>query len=132
MRLFNLEMEYNDPLKLVSKIKVINHEIESTGVKVDLQLIAFIKSLYLGYSHYWESLQAFGKLKDLDFDELVGKIVEREKDFRKKEPYPILMMKICVLLKKIKNLKKNQPKILRVAEGEVGGIIEAGGEYLGR
>ena len=53
---------------------------------LELKLIynsfVFIKSLYLGYSHYLESLHASGKFKDLDFDKLVGK---REKTFGKKE-----------------------------------------------
>ena len=74
-------MSDNDPLKLASEMKAINHEIESTGVKVDLLLSAFIKSLYPNYSHYLESLQVGGQLKDLDFNKLVEKIVEREKDF---------------------------------------------------
>ena len=85
LKLFNLEMIDNDPLKLASEIKAINHEIECIGEKVDLSLIAFIKSLYPSYSHYLESLQSSGKLKDIDFDKLVGKIAEREKAFGKKE-----------------------------------------------
>ena len=78
-------MSDNDTLKIAYEIKAINHEIECTGVKVDLPLTAFIKALYPSYSHYLESLQASGHLKDIDFDKLVGKIVEREKDFGKKE-----------------------------------------------
>ena len=74
-------MSDNDPLKLASKIKAIDHEIECTWVKVDFLLTAF----YPSYSHYLESLQESGKLKDIDFDKLVGKIVEREKAFGKKE-----------------------------------------------
>ena len=77
-------MSDNDPLKLASEIKAINHEIECTGVNVDLPLTAFIKALYPSYSHYLESLQASGQLKDIDFDKLVGKIAEREKAFGKK------------------------------------------------
>ena len=78
-------MSNNDSLKLAFEIKSINHEIESTGVKVDFPLTTFIKSLYPSYSHYLESLQASGQLKDLDFHKLVGKIAEREKAFGKKE-----------------------------------------------
>ena len=85
MKLFNLELKENDPTKLASEIKAIFHDIEATGVKVDLQLIAFIKALYPTYSHYLESLQASGQMKDINFDILVEKIVEREKAFGKKE-----------------------------------------------
>ena len=70
-------MRNNDPPKLASEIKAINHEIECTGVKVYFPITTFIKALYPIYSHYLESLQASGKLKDLDFDKLVGKIAER-------------------------------------------------------
>ena len=80
--LSNLEMKDNDSLKLPSEIWSINDEIDSTRDKVDLQLLAFIKSLYPNYSHYLESLQASQQLKDLHFDKLVGKIIEREKNFR--------------------------------------------------
>jgi hypothetical protein len=60
MKLFNLELKDNNPMKLASEIKALFHDIDSTGVKVDLQLTAFIKALYPTYSHYLESLQASG------------------------------------------------------------------------
>ena len=85
LKLFNLEMSDNDPLKLSSEIKAINHEIECIRVKVDFPLTSFIKSINPSYSHYLESLQASGQLKDIDFGKLVGKIAEREKVFGKKE-----------------------------------------------
>jgi hypothetical protein len=85
MKLFNLELKYNDPMKLASEIKSLFHDIESTSVKVDLKLTAFIKSLYPTYSHYLESLQSSGQMKAMTFDVLVEKIVEREKSFGKKE-----------------------------------------------
>jgi hypothetical protein len=88
MKLFNLEMKDNDPMKLASEIRALYHDIKATGVEVDLQLIAFIKSLYPTYSHYLESLQASEKMKNLTFDKLVEKIVEREKSFGKKESLP--------------------------------------------
>ena len=47
MKLFNLELKENDPMKLASEIKAIFHDIESTDIKVDLQLTAFIKVLFL-------------------------------------------------------------------------------------
>jgi hypothetical protein len=95
MKLFNLEMKDNDPMKLASEIRALFHDIEATGVKVDLQLTAFIKALYPTYSHYLESLQASEKMKDMTFDKLVEKIVEREKAFGKKESLP--MLRLCVL-----------------------------------
>jgi len=64
-------MKYNDPMKLASKIRALYHDIEATGVKVDLQLTAFIKALYPTYSHYLETLQASEKMKDMTFDKLV-------------------------------------------------------------
>ena len=35
MKLFNLEMKDNDPMKLASKIRALFHDIEATVVKVD-------------------------------------------------------------------------------------------------
>jgi len=58
LKLFNLELKDNDPMALASKIKAIMHNIDATGVKVDIVLMDFIKVLYPTYSHYLESLQA--------------------------------------------------------------------------
>lgn len=80
LKLFNLDMKENH---MASEIKVIFHDIEATSVKLDLQLFAFVKALHHAYSHYLESLQASGKLKDIIFDKLVNKNVEREKAFGK-------------------------------------------------
>ena len=63
MKLFNLELKDNDPMKLASEIRAIFHDIDATGVKVDIQLTAFIKALYPTYTHYLESLQASGQMK---------------------------------------------------------------------
>ena len=41
MKLFNLELKDNDPMKLASKIRVIFHDIDATGVKVGIQLTTF-------------------------------------------------------------------------------------------
>lgn len=79
MKLFNLQLKDNYPMKLTLEIKSPFHDIESSSVKVDLQLIAFIKSLYPTYSKYLESSKAMA------FDVLVEKIAEREKASRKKE-----------------------------------------------
>lgn len=69
---------------VASKIRATMHEINVFGLKIDLPLTHFIKVLYPTYSHYLESLQASGQRKDLAFDSLVEKIVEREKYFGKK------------------------------------------------
>jgi hypothetical protein len=45
MKLFNLELKDNNPMKLASEIKALFYDIDSTGVKVDLQLTTFIKAL---------------------------------------------------------------------------------------
>ena len=79
MKLFNLEKIDNDTMKLDSKIGALFHDIEAMRVQVDLQLIAFIKKNYPTHSHYLESLQASEKMKDITFEKLVEKIVEREK-----------------------------------------------------
>ena len=78
MKLFNLELKDNDPMKLA-----IFYDIDATGVKVDIQLTAFIKALYPTYTHYLESLQASGQMKAMTFETLVEKFVEREKAFGK-------------------------------------------------
>ena len=83
MKLFNLELKDDDPMKLASEIRAIFHDIDATGVKVDIQLTAFIKALYPTYTHYLESLQASGQMKAMTFETLVEKIAEREKAFGK-------------------------------------------------
>ena len=52
MKLFNMELQDNDPMKLASQIKALFHDIEAICVKVDLQLTTFIKAIYPTYSHY--------------------------------------------------------------------------------
>ena len=54
MKLFNLELKYNDPTKLASEIRAIFHDIDATSVKVDIQLTTFIKAIYPTYTHYFE------------------------------------------------------------------------------
>ena len=66
-------------MKLAYEIRSIFHDIDATDVKVDIQLIAFIKSLYPSYTHYLESLQASGQMKTMTFETLVEKIAKREK-----------------------------------------------------
>lgn len=81
IKLFNIELKDDDPLALAYKIRAIMHDVEATSVKMDVPLTPFIKALYSTYSHYLESLQASGKLKEITFDSLVEKIEEIEKGF---------------------------------------------------
>ena len=60
------------------------HDIKATGVEIDVPLTAYVKELYPTYSHYLQSLQESGKLKEISFKSLENKFVEREKDFGKK------------------------------------------------
>ena len=56
LKLFNLELKNNDPMVLISKIRAIMHDIDSTGVKIDISITTLIKVLYSTYSNYLESL----------------------------------------------------------------------------
>ena len=47
LKLFNLKLKNDDPMALISEIRAIMHDIDSTGVKIDITLIALIKALYL-------------------------------------------------------------------------------------
>jgi len=84
IKLFTLKLQNNDPLALASEVKSIMHDIKSTKVELDIPLITFLKAFYPIYSNYLESLQANGNLKDITFDFLVKKFVERENAFGKK------------------------------------------------
>jgi hypothetical protein len=84
VNLFNLELKNDDSITLDFEIKAIMHDIDVTGVNIELPLITFIKALYPTYSHYLESLQASGQMKSITFDTLVEKVAKREKRFGKK------------------------------------------------
>ena len=105
MNLFNLELKDNNPMKLASEIKSFFHDIDSTGVKFDLQLTTFIKALYPNYLHYLESLRSSGQMKSMNFDKLVDKISEREKAFRKKEYFSTSTVETLCL-----SQKDNKPR----------------------
>jgi hypothetical protein len=105
MKLFNLELKDNNPMKLASESKSLFNDIDSIGVKVDLKLIAFIKSLYPTYSHYLESLQASGQMKAVTFDTLVDKIAKREKAFGKKESFSTSTVETLCLAQKEQKLR---------------------------
>jgi hypothetical protein len=130
MKLFNLGLKDNNPMRLVSIIKAIFHDIHSTGVKVDLQLTAFIKALYPTYSHYLESIQASGQMKAMTFDTLVDKIVEREKAFGKKESFSTPQLRLCVLHRKNRNLEESLLDLTIVTKVMVGDHLEAGGVII--
>jgi hypothetical protein len=59
------------------------HDIEATGMNIDLPLMKIIKSLYPTYFYYLESLQASGPMKSITFDKLVEKVAGHEKEFGK-------------------------------------------------
>ena len=76
-------MKNDDPLALASEVRSIMHDIDSTGVKNDISIIAYVKALYPTYSHYLESLQASGNLEHITFETLEKNFAERDKAFGK-------------------------------------------------
>eukprot|EP00253_Pinus_taeda_P016850 PITA_16850 len=96
IKLFTLELQNNDPLALVSKVKSIMHDLQATKIDLDIPLITFLKELYPNYSNYLESLQENGNLKDITFDSLVKKFVEREKAFGKKTTPESSKEAVCI------------------------------------
>ena len=85
IKLFILELRNDDPLALALEVKSIMHDIKITNVVLEITLISFLKALYPTCSNYIDSLQENGNLKDITFDSLVKRIVEREKSFGKKK-----------------------------------------------
>ena len=51
-------MKDNDPMIVASEIKATMHNLNATGMNLDLPLTSFVKFLYPIHSHYLESLQA--------------------------------------------------------------------------
>ena len=45
-------------------------------------------------------------------------------------PFPILMLKLCALLKRNKSIKKSLPEIIKMGAVVVGEIIEVGGARI--
>ena len=84
IKFFSLEVKDNYPMLVTSKIREIMHMIQEYGMKPDLPLAAFVKSLYSTHSNYLESLQASDKFKDLAFDILIENIADSEKGFGNK------------------------------------------------
>ena len=84
IKLFTVELKNDDPLALALEVRSIMHDINTTGVEIDIPLIAYVKALYPTYSHYLESLQASGNLKEITFDSLEKKFAKTEKAFEKK------------------------------------------------
>lgn len=63
------------------------HDIQAIDAKIDVPLTYFVKALYPTYSHYLETLQASGKLKEIFFDSLMEKFTKRDNDFEKKKAH---------------------------------------------
>ena len=85
------------------------HDIKVTNAELDIPLIEFFKALYLAYSNYLESLQENGNLKEITFDSLVKKFVEREKVFGKKTT-PESSEEVVCLAHKEKNLAQDSSR----------------------
>ena len=129
--LFTLELQNNDPLALASEVTFIMHDIKSTKVELDIPLIDFLKALYPTYSNYLESLQANGNLKDITFDSLVKKFVEREKAFGKKTAPESSEESVC-LAHKEKNHAQDSSRGRGGRRGRGRRISEAEGQTLPR
>jgi len=56
IKLFNLDLEDDDPLAPTLEIRATMDDVEATGVKMDIPLITFVNSIYPTYSHYLESV----------------------------------------------------------------------------
>ena len=65
LKLFSLEVKDNDPMLIASEIRAIMYKVQASGMKPNLPLATFVKSLYSTHSNYLESLQASNKFKDL-------------------------------------------------------------------
>lgn len=109
IKLFNLELKNDDPIDLASEVRSIMHDIKATSVEIDIPLIAHVKALYPTYSHYLESLKASGNLKEITFDSLKKKFVEREKAFGKKT-VPQSYEEVVCLAQKEKNKGQDSSK----------------------
>eukprot|EP00253_Pinus_taeda_P007027 PITA_07027 len=109
IKLFTLELQNNDPLAFASEVKSIMHDIKVTKVELDITLISFLKALYPTYSNYLESLQANGNLRDITFDSLLKKIIERQKAFGKKTT-PESSEEVVCLAHKEKNITQDSSR----------------------
>ena len=99
IKLFSVELKKDDPLALASEVRSITHDIKTTSVEIDIPMIAYVKAIYPTYSHYLVSLQASGNLKEITFDSLEKKFVEREKDFWKRTTPHSIEEAICLAQK---------------------------------
>ena len=81
IKLFLLEIKDNDLRSVAYENREMMNKILASGMKPELPLATFLKSLYSTHSKYVES-QATDKLKDHTFNTLVEKIANREKSFR--------------------------------------------------
>lgn len=102
------------------------HDIKATRVELDIPLIFYVKVLYPTYSHYLESLQASGNLKEITFTSLEKKFVEREKDFGKKK-VPQSYEEVVCLAQKEKNHEKDSSRGRGVRRGRLSKNFEGRG-----
>eukprot|EP00253_Pinus_taeda_P003798 PITA_03798 len=93
------------------------HDIKATGFEIDIPLIAYVKARYPTYSHYLESLQASGNLKEITFDSLEKKFAKREKDFGKKTT-PQSTEEVACLAQKEKNHAQNSSRERNEGKGK--------------
>ena len=56
LKLFNLELKYNDLMLVAFDIIEIMHKIQASGMKPNLPLVSCLNSLYSTHSNYLESL----------------------------------------------------------------------------
>jgi len=75
IKLFNIDLKNDDALSLASEVRSIMHELKFSCIETYIPLIYYVKELYPTYSHYLESLQGSGKLKEITFDSLEKKFV---------------------------------------------------------
>lgn len=75
IKLFNIDIKENDPLALSYEIESIMHDVNTTGIHIDVPLTSFFKAIYPKYSHYFESIQTSMQLKNITFDFLLEKFL---------------------------------------------------------
>lgn len=128
IKLFSLELKNDDSLALASKFRSIMNDIKTIGVQIDIPLTAYVKVVYPTYSNYLESLQASGNLKEITFDSLEKKFIEKEKDFGKKTT-PQSSEEVVCLAHKEKNHAQDSSRRRGGRRGIGRRNFRSGGEY---
>ena len=130
MKLLNMQFKDDDTIDLALEIKAIMHDVEATGVKMGIPLIAFVKAIYHTYSHYLESLQSSVQLKDITFDTLLEKFVGWEKYFRRRNTTSQSHEYVVFLAQKDKNQSQYSCRLEETVEKDMEGrTSQAGGKY---